>query len=100
MNFVSNGKHIIPHFHIMSSGERKENMKRTKEFWKRLTKDERCELVYIERHQYEYIGNKGYLPDDCSECPVCGEPHLGSGLCSRCNNRIIELINKGRARKI
>jgi len=43
-------------------------MRRTKEWWARLTADERSELVYIERNASQAsVGWDGYLPDDCGE---------------------------------
>ena len=41
-----------------------------------------------------YCGRSPYLPDDCSECGSCGNPHLGYGLCRECNRRLIELDKK------
>ena len=71
-------------------------MRRTKEWWARLNKEERSTLVYFERHQYEYYGGGGYLPDDCSECSGCGQPMVGGGgLCSSCYDNLEKLIAKG-----
>ena len=68
-------------------------MKRTKEWWSRLTKDERSELYWLERSQYSG-GGSAYIPDDCTECGRCGTPHLGYGLCRLCLKRLIELVEK------
>lgn len=68
-------------------------MKRTKEWWANLTKEERSELVYLERgaNQSHY---SSYYPDDCVECGGCGSPSLGSGLCSLCLARLNDLLRK------
>ena len=68
-------------------------MKRTKQWWSRLTKGERIELMSLEQDQY-HGGGSAYIPDDCSECGHCSTPHLGYGLCPICNNRLGELIDK------
>lgn len=68
-------------------------MKRTKEWWAQLTKEERAELVNLER-AYKYSGRSAYLPDDCSECGYCSTPSLLGGLCWDCLNRLIDLIDK------
>ena len=70
-------------------------MKRTKEWWARLTKTERSTLVYLERIESRGGGGgSSYLPDDCSECPNCSTPHLGYGLCPRCSKRLHTLLQK------
>lgn len=68
-------------------------MKRTKEWWGRLTHDERCELVALERAGNDSYGSSR-IPDDCNECGYCSTPHLGSGLCPICSNRLSELYRK------
>jgi hypothetical protein len=69
-------------------------MRRTKEWYSALTKQERSELYWLERSQYTGGGRCAYIPDDCSECGHCGTPHLGSGLCPLCSNRLGHLRNK------
>jgi len=70
-------------------------MKRTKEWWARLTKTERSTLVYLERIESRGGGGgSSYLPDDCSECPNCSTPHLGYGLCPLCSKRMHALLRK------
>jgi len=71
-------------------------MKRTKQWWAALTKEERSELHWLERHNsiWAVRGGSGNLPDDCSECPNCSTPHTGIGLCPVCNLRLDVLINK------
>ena len=70
-------------------------MKRTKEWWARLIKAERSELVYLERVEARGGGGRSsYLPDDCSECPNCSTPHLGYGLCPLCLERLGNLVQK------
>ena len=73
-------------------------MRRTKEFWSRLNKQERSYLVYIERNANKGTCMGGYLPDDCSECNVCGNAQLGSGTCMHCLNDWNELIKKGEGK--
>ena len=68
--------------------------RRTREWWARLTKEERSELVWLERATGNCYGGGGYLPDDCSECGACGSPMLGSGLCPHCGNRLDALLKK------
>jgi hypothetical protein len=75
-------------------------MKRTKEWWERLTKAERSELYWLERAGSSGYGGGGYLPDDCSECGYCSQPFLGSGdLCLPCLHRLIELCDKADAKE-
>ena len=61
-------------------------MKYTKEVWAKLKEQERSWLAYYHKHCNDWLGIVGscYLPDDCSECSVCGEPQLGSGVCMAC----------------
>ena len=67
-------------------------MRRTREWWARLTKEERSELVYLEGSD-RYSHRSAYIPDDCYECGSCSTPSLGS-LCPMCLNRLIFLIDK------
>ena len=69
-------------------------MKRTKEWWHRLTKDERRRLFELEHPYGSQYGVGGYLPDDCSECGRCGNPMLGCGLCRTCLTELDRLITK------
>lgn len=69
-------------------------MKRNKTWWKRLNRQERSELVQLERANNKYSGLGGMLPDDCGECTYCGNPCIGGGLCPYDLNRLIELENK------
>ncbi len=74
-------------------------MRRTKEWWARLTPEERSELVYIERNASQAsVGWDGYLPDDCGECNVCGSPTMGT-TCMRCLDRWSELIDKANGKE-
>ena len=68
-------------------------MKRTREWWARLTERERSELVMLERAD-KYSSRSAYIPEDCSECGYCSTPSLSSGLCPRCSNRFEYLIRK------
>ena len=68
-------------------------MRRTKEWWAALTKEERSWLVYAELN--DKSSRSGYLPDDCSECGVCGQPQLGGGgMCRYCLDRLIGILPK------
>ena len=69
-------------------------MRRTKEWWNRLSKGERIRLVYLEHAPSGGYGGGGYLPDDCSECGGCSQPMLGCGLCQWCSRELSELIGK------
>lgn len=69
-------------------------MRRTKEWWARLTAQERKELVWMEKYNNTYGRMGGYYPDDCSECTACGNAMLGSGMCPWCRNRCQELVDK------
>jgi len=71
-------------------------MKRTKEWWSNLTKEERTWLVYAERNDTSC--RSAYLPDDCSECGACGQPSLGfGGMCKYCLNEHQRIVNKADA---
>lgn len=67
-------------------------MKRTKDWWAKLTKEQRSTLVYLERAANKNVSYSAYLPEGYGECPGCGYPTSRS-LCSYCSNRLIELIN-------
>ena len=70
--------------------------RRKKQWWAALDEWERDWLVRAERDQKKFssYGAGGYLPDDCSECTVCGEPQLGSGMCRYCGNLMTTIIAK------
>ena len=51
--------------------------------WNNLTKDERTRYMQIQMSS-STNARSAYLPDDCSECSVCGTPTLGSGWCNDC----------------
>lgn len=68
--------------------------RRTKEWWARLSKPERIELVVLEKAAGRGGVGCPYLPDDCSDCACCGNPVLGSGLCSSCMTGLDYLIEK------
>lgn len=69
-------------------------MKRNKQWWSRLTKSERVELVNLERANNRYSDLGGMLPDDCGECTYCGTPTLMGGLCGFDLDRLLYLENK------
>jgi hypothetical protein len=62
--------------------------------WSNLTKDERREYMNFQMAKKYPLGDGGYLPDDCSECGVCGQPTLGFGLCPYCREAFKVLKNK------
>ncbi len=68
-------------------------MKRTKAWWNRLNADERAALVALERASSRVACGSSYLPDDCVECPSCGNPSL-SGLCNDCDRQLDLLLGK------
>lgn len=68
-------------------------MRRTKQWWATLAKAERAELVGLEREQ-NHIYDSAYLPEGYSECGYCSNPTSSGGLCTYCNSRLIELIEK------
>ena len=71
-------------------------MRRTKEWWARLTPRERWYVHWLERAKY--LGRSDYLPDDCMECGFCGSPFPGnSKLCPGCEDLLRELIVKANA---
>jgi len=63
-------------------------MKRTKEWWNNLTKEERSRLVYLERAYSESISYLG------CRCKSCDKLHVGAGLCKSCYKEMKNLINK------
>jgi hypothetical protein len=65
-------------------------MKRTKEWWGRLTKEERSRLTYLEKCEKQLGCRSDYLPDGCVECPLCSGPSTG-GLCMTCSTELIAL---------
>jgi hypothetical protein len=67
-------------------------MRRTKDWWAALTRPERIWLVYAEKNDRAFYSP--YLPDDCSECGVCGQPQLGGGgMCTYCLNKHKEITD-------
>lgn len=72
------------------------DMRRTKEWWATLEKWERIWLVHAEYWQNKGggYGGGGYLPDDCSECSICGQAQLGSGACGACMEQMGRIIDK------
>ena len=69
-------------------------MRRTKEWWAKLTKEERSQLVFLEKANNKMGGSSAYLPDDCRECPSCSAPSLSSGLCPVCASALDFLLSK------
>lgn len=70
-------------------------MKRTKSWWAKLTKQERSELVCLERDAAKGGVGCVYIADDCCECRNCSTPFRGSGgLCPLCERWIEDLVKK------
>jgi len=69
-------------------------MRRTKQWWEILSKDERARLVYLERSNNKIGSHSAYLPDDCTECTSCGQPVMGDGLCKNCSIELLMLTSK------
>jgi len=71
-------------------------MRRDKAWWARLTKEERAELVYLERCYTEGgSGGSAYLPEGYSDCCVCSTPTEFGGYCKACYERWKALVAKG-----
>ena len=68
----------------------------TKENMVKLTKDERSRLMLFQMSP-RYGPGSDYLPEDSSECTVCGYPMLGSGRCRACYKDFAVLETKARA---
>lgn len=67
-------------------------MRRTREWWTRLTKGERIYLIAYEKVMAKCGGvgsRSAYYPDDCVACPMCGNPTLGYCECDKEADRII-----------
>jgi hypothetical protein len=74
-------------------------MRRTKEWWARLTRDERSHLVYLENADAHVGAGGGWnLPDDCHECSACSQPSMSSGLCDWCSSKLEALKAKANDR--
>jgi hypothetical protein len=67
-------------------------MKRTKEWWSNLTKDERSELVYLERGRSYSVSEIPINSD--GQCGACCAPMVGHGLCNSCGWKLDKLIGK------
>ena len=68
-------------------------MRRTKNWWARLTKAERAWLIWYEKLTARHIpSHSAYLPDDCVECPVCLTPNFG--YCTYCGDEYDRIIKK------
>jgi len=69
-------------------------MRRTKEWWARLEPWERQALVRLERDNNRLGSGSAYLPEDCTECPSCGNPTVGVGMCQSCSSVLEKLLAK------
>ena len=67
-------------------------MKRTKEWWARLTAEERSELMRLEKSMH---WRQERLEGGYSWCTGCGDLISGSGLCVNCYSDLVELKAKG-----
>jgi len=72
-------------------------MRRTREWWARLTKEERAELVWMERS--DGGGYSDNLPEGYGMCTVCSTPTGGGGMCQDCYARWRELVDKGEGER-
>lgn len=72
-------------------------MKRTKEWWGKLTPIERIQLHWLERGQH-HSTRSGYIPDDMVECGNCGTPTLGYGLCEGCSELLGNILQKANGK--
>ena len=68
-------------------------MKRTHEWWARLTPGERSELWYLERAGNRDAANDAGVPEGYGGCNLCDSPTQGA-LCRTCLRRSIELVCK------
>ena len=66
--------------------------RRTKEWWAQFAPEARSYIVFFERYA-DSGGRSAYLPDDCSECGVCGTPTRRSP-CSNCYNVYDKILKK------
>jgi len=62
-------------------------MRRTKEWWNCLTKEERSRLVSLERAH-------GSSTLFSVKCAACGSLHVGAGLCTSCMQEMVDLRDK------
>jgi hypothetical protein len=69
-------------------------VRRTREWYARLLPSERNELYYLERAAKTNLASS-HLPEGYGDCGYCSTPTGGGGLCSRCNQRLNEIIAKG-----
>jgi len=65
-------------------------MRRTKQWWASLTKEERSELHHLAYANSDWMNRKRLEP----MCGYCGTDQDGFGLCPKCDSRRKELINK------
>ena len=68
-------------------------MRRTKEWWKALDKDERSHLIFIEKHHNKSARGSAFLPEGVGECPACGQLST-FGLCEYCSSSREKYIDK------
>lgn len=66
--------------------------------WNKLTKEEKARYMQMQMTP-RYGCRSDLLPDDCSECPVCGYPVFGIGWCTHCDKEFDKLDNKLRSVK-
>ena len=66
----------------------------TKLNWDNLTKQERSEYMLLQMSPRGGYDRSGYLPEDCGECGACGQPMLGTGMCSNCYRKWKALRDK------
>lgn len=69
-------------------------MRRNKAWWSKYTREERWKICNFERNHHKHTHFGGYLPDDCTECAVCGNACFGGSPCTHCLNEYDRLMNK------
>ena len=71
--------------------------KRTKEWWGRLTKEERSDLVKLERANHQPVVE--YFGDGSAQCPGCGNLTIPGCFCAHCVQKYGYLIAKANGPK-
>jgi hypothetical protein len=52
-------------------------LKKVKEYFKNKELPEECGMVYKDRCDHQFVGNRIYSPDEEWKCKKCGEPYNG-----------------------
>lgn len=70
-------------------------MKRTKEWWGRLSKCEKKELIYLEKADKKGGYKNDSFPPNMYECPACSQPTTFYNLCIKCWAKHTVLVKRG-----